>query len=229
MLSPTPLLALRLFSLLATQVLIAATIAITGGREPWWSSVAWWPWSLSLANLLGLGLVWAARRRHGLTIANLYLPTGWRTAARPALMGGPFLVVLAIVPAAALAQVLWPDPGVGRWLLRGAEPPLHLILGLLIAPATSALLELPLLRWWLAHSERKGFAEIAVATLFFSAQHALHPFAPALSFFLWRSLMSLPIAFLFAFSLARRPGLLPYWLVTHALLMALAGAWVLLA
>lgn len=227
--SPTPLLVLRLPTLVAAQAVIAAAIALTGGREAWWASVAWWPWSLSLANLLGLALLWGARRRRGLSIAGLYLPSGWQSEARAALLSAPLLIILAIAPAVALAQLLWPDPSVGRWLLRGPEVPLQQLLGLLLVPITSALLELPLLRWWLAAPAGNRSRRVALGALIFSAQHALHPFAPAMSFFIWRSLMTLPLALALALGLARRPGLLPYWLVVHALLLALAGAWVLLA
>jgi len=220
-----PLVALRLVSLLLAQGLLALGLWLTGEREPWWTSVAWWPWSLTLANAVALGWWWTGRRPG---VPPPPPPNrDDRTVNVAALRQLPLLLLAAILPPLALASALWPDPSVGRWLLQGVEPPLQRWLVLLLAPLSSALVELPLLRHLLHAGRGPTPLRIGALVIAFAAQHALHPFAPAMSFFLWRSLMTLPLWLFYALSLARRPGLLPHWILAHTLLLALAGAWVL--
>lgn len=214
---------LRLLSLVVAQALVALGLWLAGDREPWWSSASWWPWSLTLANALALGWLWRARM---LLDPALTDPTSSRPDAHAALRILPLLLCASAAPL-VLAYALWPDPTVGRWLLSGADPPLHGWLALIVAPVSSALLELSLLRWLLHRGRGAHALRVVGLALAFGAQHALHPFAPAMEFFLWRSLMGLPLGLFYAITLARRPGLLPYWIFAHSLLLGLAGAWVI--
>jgi hypothetical protein len=219
------LMALRLISLLLAQGLLALGLWLAGEREPWWASGAWWPWSLTLANSVALGWWWRTRRPNPPPLRPAVDPPEPQPTA--ALRQLPLLLLAAIAPPLLLAHALWPDPNVARWLLTGADPPLHAWVVLLLAPLSSALVELPLLRQLLHRGRGPTPLRVIALALAFSAQHALHPFVPAMSFFLWRSLMSIPLWLFYAISLARRPRLLPHWILTHALLLALAGAWVL--
>ncbi|MDA0699837.1 MAG: hypothetical protein O3A02_01325 [bacterium] len=222
------LLASRVLALLAAQALIVAGLTWSGTAEPLWSSAAWWPVAATIANLAGLALLGWRLRAEGVSYRALLAPqTGSRRHGGAAAFGLlPVLVVAGVVPSMWIGTMLWGDPATGQSLLRGPLPGWAALVALLLFPITTAAVELPTYAGYVLPRLRTAgvpaIAAIAVVGLALGIQHGALPFLPASKFFLWRTLMFVPLGVSLVGAVAWRPRLLPWFVAMH---LALVGWW----
>ncbi len=231
------LLFLRTATFLAAQALVVLGLALTGAREPWWSSAAWWPVTATLANLVGLVLLDGRLRAEGLGWRDLLQlrreGTGWGREALALLVTLPIIAVAAALPPAWIGAALWGDQAVGQALLIGPLPLWAAWVSLIAFPVTTAAVELPTYAGYVLPRLRAGGLPVVLAVLLvglvLGVQHGALPFLPAKQFFIWRTTMFIPFGLAIVGAIAWRPRLLPLFVVVHGLLDAAAGALVWLA
>jgi hypothetical protein len=140
---------------------------------------------------------------------------------------------LGFLPNIALSGALWGDPQVAADLSFRAVPVWGAILIMGTFPIVQGAAELPtyfgyvLPRLQARYGWRSGAVVLTAVVL--SCQHIFLPLLFDWRFIAWRALMFLPFALWFGWALDRRPALLPYLVVAHALLDASLPVLVLLA
>jgi hypothetical protein len=228
-------LALRTVLFAAFQALFAAGFACLGSDDAWEESVAWWPVSVSLANLCNLGvLVWAARRE-GLTLKQLIggRRDTWRRDIGWALAGLLVITPLAVAPNMALGSLLFADASVPATMMFRPLPVWAAVVVIPLFPISIALTELPTYyaygaprlqaatghRWW----------PLVLAACWHALQHVALPFVWDWRFITWRLLMFLPFALFVAWLIDRRRTVLPYMMAVHGLLDAQLPVFILMA
>lgn len=214
----------------------AAVLLLLGGASgPWRASVAWWPVSATLANLVSLAYLRRLLESEGRRYRDLlrFEPGTVRLDVLTSLgllaVGG----VLAMAPNLGLAALLWGDPQVPMATFAQPLPLWGALVALVAFPITVALSELPT---YYAYArprlESAGLAPwlaLGAAALFHGLQHAALPLVFDPAFTLWRTLMFLPFAHFVGGALRWRPRLLPYLMIAHALLDASVGLMILQA
>ena len=217
------------------QALFALGFTATGSAHPWSESVRWWPVSATLANLINIGLLARLTHAEGTRMRALYNwdRTTWKRDLL--LFFGAFAVLglLTVLPSSLLALALWGDVGVTTPIMFQRLPLWAASPLLLLLPVSIALAELPtyfgysMPRLQVLTDRRVSMVFVAAAAL--AAQHAVLPLVIDWRFAIWRLLMYAPFALFVAWALDRRPTLLPYLMVMHALLDTSIPIYVLLA
>jgi len=224
----------RLVGFVTFQAAIAGVYAWTGTGAGWSASVAWWPVTATLTNLLCIALLRSLLHREGRRYRDF-----WRfertTSRSDVLVVLGLLVVsapLVLLPNLGLAQWLFADPLAPAALFFVALPRWAALVSLVAFPITVAMAELPTYFGYamprLAARWGRPTLAVVVAAFFLGAQHVGLPLRFDGAFILWRLLMFMPFAFLLAVALHIRPRLLPYLMVAHGLL-DLQAAWMVLA
>jgi len=206
------------------QALVAAFLALQGQANPWYASAAWWPVSVTLANLTCLLLLDGLMRREGLRLLDLYRVEKhvfWRElllCLSTFIVGGP----ISFFPNILVGQLLFSDPARLTEMMFRPLPLGVVLVSMVLFPLTIALSELPTYlgyamprltvqtgsRWW-------GFV---LPVFMLSTQHVAFPLIFDGRFLLWRFLMFLPFALWVGLIVRWRPRLLPYVMVIHALM-----------
>lgn len=219
---------IMLFSRLALfafwQAILALIFAVLGWASPWNASIAWWPVSAILSNLVSLLLLIGLARQEGMSYFD-YLNFERRTLWRDLLISLGILVIsapLAYIPNVALAQALFGDPQQTFELMFHSLPLWAAYLSLVLFPISIALAELPTYFGYtmprLAVLTGRGWAAVSLAALFLSLQHTTLPLIFDWRFILWRAVMFLPFALLVAIALYWRPRLLAFLMIGHGLI-----------
>ena len=135
-----------------------------------------------------------------------------------ALVGGGLAVAASIL----LAPLFFTDPTTANALLIQPLPTWAAVLAVVLFPVSVALTELPLYFGYVQPrlGARTGSAAVAVLVpaVFLSLQHATLPLILDPAFIAWRGSMFLGFALVLAWSLWKRPRLMPYLIVVHFLL-----------
>lgn len=224
---------LVLFALL--QAALAALFGALGRPTPWAASVAWWPVTATVANLVSLAFLVRLLRLEGRTFRDLVRIERGTVRADILVSLGLLVVggVVAMAPNLGLAMLFWGDPQAPLATFIQPLPLWAGLVALIVFPITVALSELPTYYGYARPKlEALGAAPwvaLAVAALFHALQHAALPLVFDGPFLLWRSLMFLPFALYVATALRWRPRLLPYLMVVHGLLDASVGLMILQA
>lgn len=223
------LVAARPIAFIAAQAAIAGGLAAAGAPEPWWASAAWWPLSATIANVAGFVLLRGRAAAAGVPLRLLVLGDGLQRVGGPALVVVlPLLAVVALGGPWAWGLVVWGDPAVGIAVLASPLPTWAAWLGLVAYPLSMAAVDLP--TYAFARSRVRGGA---LATLALGAalglQHVALPFLPAWTFVEWRALMWVPYGLAIVGLIAWRPRWLPWWVLAHGLVHAVAAVLVWLA
>jgi hypothetical protein len=206
------------------QVVIALVLLVAGSANAWEASIAWWPITAVLANLVCLLLLPRLYRREGLRFWHVF-------RVRRDTLRQDLLVLLGILiisgPIAFLPNILS-----ATWLFGSQQVALNLLLrplpswarliSLVLWPTTIALSELPFYFAYLmprleGQTGRRWLA-VLLPAFWLAAQHSALPLIFDGRFILWRLLMFLPFAILVGLVLRWRPQLLPYLVVVHGLL-----------
>lgn len=219
----------RLVLFAALQAAVAAALALAGTPDPWAASVAWWPVTATVTNLVGVGLLSALFRREGRRWRDL-LRVEPRTAPRDALTTLALLVVGGVVamgPNLGLAALLWGDPEAPLAVFIQPLPLWAALVALVGFPLTIALAELPAYYGYarprLEALGLRPWAALGLAALLHGLQHAALPLVFEARFLAWRGLMFLPFALFVGAALRWRPRLLPYLIAAHALIDLTVG------
>jgi hypothetical protein len=228
------LLVLRMLGFAGFQALIAGIYSVSGAPSPWQESIAWWPVSGTLTNLVSIFFLNHLFHFEGARWLDLFrfqratLGRDLLTCLGLGLVLGP----LGMLPSQALAGPLLGSPEQAYALFFHPIAPWAAVLSLVFFPLTIALGELPLyFGYGMPRLEALGgarWAAVLLPALFLAAQHAALPLIFNLNFMLWRFLMFLPFAVALGVILRWRPRLLPYLCIIHGLL-DLATMWFVFA
>lgn len=224
---------IALFALV--QAVAAAIFAARGHPSPWSTSIAWWPVTATIANLLSLLLLRGLLGYEGKRLAELVRieRSTWRKDVLSSLgllaVGG----VLAMVPNLGLATLLWGDAQAPLATFVQPLPLWAALVALVGFPVTVALSELTTYYGYarprLESLGATAWQAVVLVAVVHALQHAALPLAFDVRFVVWRSLMFLPFALFVGTALRSRPRLFPYLMVAHGLLDASVGLMVLQA
>jgi hypothetical protein len=223
---PRPILMLfsRLVLFAAWQGVVALAFALRGSPDPWGDSVAWWPLTVTLTNLVSIVFLRLVAKAEGLRLRDLYRVerhSFWREL----LLSLGALVIcgpLSMLPNTLLGNLLFGDVNLTAAMMFRPLPVAAVYGLMLLLVVTQPFAELPTYFSYvmprLAALTGKGWAAVIVAAFMLGAQHVAFPLIFDVRFILWRLLMFLPLALWIGFALYKRPRLLPYLMVGHALL-----------
>ena len=222
-LAPWLMLVSRSLLFLLVQILIAFLFFFTGKPDAWNESVRWWLFSVILANLASIYLLVRLFKAEGKRYLDLFRFSK-ATIGKDLLwllgfsvIGIPFMAA----PMNPLAVLIFGDAMVPINMMFRPLPDWALVVGILF-PLTIAFSELPTYFGYvmprLALQIKSGWGAWLIASLFLAAQHCFLPFIPEGGFILWRLGMFLPFALFTGLVLKLRPGLLPYFVIVHALM-----------
>ncbi len=221
---PVLMLFSRLFLFTAWQGVVALAFALQGSPDPWGASIAWWPLTVTLTNLVSIFLLRYAARAEGFRLGDLYRVER-HSVWRELLLSLGALVIsapLSMLPNTLLGSLLFGDANVTAAMM--VRPlPVAAVYGLMLSfVLTIPFAELPTYFSYvmprLAALTGKGWLALVVAAFMLSAQHIAFPLIFHARFILWRLFMFLPFALWIGFALYKRPRLLPYLMVGHALI-----------
>lgn len=214
----------RMGLLAGWQAVFALGFYLMGSVAGWRASTAWWPLTVSLANLTAMALLVRLYRDEGGSYWRLFRPErahvrndllvllGFMVIAGPVAMAPNFLLATALFgsPEAAVAIMLQPLP---RWALYAV---------MVLFPLTQGLVELPTyFAYVMPWLEKQGVARwlaLALPAMMLGLQHIAVPLVFDARFIAWRGLMFLPFALLVGLILRWRPRVLPYMVVVHAVM-----------
>ncbi len=205
------------------QAIIALIFYLRGSNSAWTASIAWWPISATLTNLICIGLLIWLNKREGLRYWDIFrfrrdtlkgdLGTmAWLTVV---------IAILATVPNLLIAQWLFGDPQATVAMFVKPLPLWAILPALVLFPVTISLAELPTYFSYVMPRIEKGvgaFGAIAISGIVLAAQHITLPLIFDGRFLLWRLLMFLPFALVVAIVMKWRARLLPYLVILHGLL-----------
>jgi hypothetical protein len=233
--SPWPWLLLvgRTGLFVATQALVALGFYLANDPAPWQASSAWWPFTVTVTNLICLGILMAQFRAQGGSYwSNFRVHREHAKSDLLALLG----VLVIAGPVSYLPNIL-----LGNWLFGNAQVGLDLMVrplpmwaayaAIVLFPLTQGLVELGLYFVYVMPGLQeqgvgRGLA-LTLAGLALGLQHFAIPLVFDARFILWRGLMFIPFAFLVGSVLLWRPRLLTYVAVIHVLMDAAFAAMLL--
>jgi hypothetical protein len=206
------------------QALIALDFWIWGTDDSWNASVAYWPVTITLTNLVCLGFLDRLTRREGIRLFELI------TFERRHFVLDLLTAVAVLVICTPL--VLFPNYALSLWLFGDINTPSAIFFRplpygvalacLVLFPLTVALAELPTYFAYvmprLAALSRRPWLAWLLTSLWLGLQHATLPLVFDWRFVIWRALMFMPFALFLGACLLWRPRLLPYLMVGHGLL-----------
>ena len=222
-LRPWLMLVLRSVLFFALQTLIGLAFFSRGFTSLWEGAAAWWPITIILSDLIGLGLLVHFYRQEGSRFRDVFRIDRQHLKQDLWTMLG-FLVVLGPVgflPNILSARWLFGDPQTAADLLIRPLPAWSAILSLAF-PFLQGLVEIPTYMLYVQpRLERQGvrpWLAVALTGFFLSAQHMFIPFLPDPRFITYRLVMFLPFAVLIAVVMRWRPRLMPYFGIVHVLM-----------
>ncbi len=221
---PVLMLFSRLVLFAAWQGVIALAFALQGNPDSWGASVAWWPLTVTLTNLASIGLLRLVANAEGLRLRDLYRVER-HSIWREVLLSLGALVIsapLSMLPNTILGNLLFGDASQTATMMFRPLPVAAVYGLMLLFVITIPFAELPTYFSYvmprLTALTGKGWVALVVSAFMLSAQHIAFPLIFDARFILWRLLMFLPFALWIGFALYKRPRLLPYLMVGHALI-----------
>ncbi len=214
----------RLVLFAAFQALIALLFWAGGKIDPWQSSVAFWPWSFTLANFASIVLLTRLLRSDGLRLADLYRSGDHKIWRELLLVIAVFVLAgpIAWLPNTGLAALLFGDSMTATRMMFLPLPDWALYPVMLLFPVSVALAELPTYFGYvmprLEALSGKTWAAVGLAAFALAAQHIAAPLIFDGRYLLWRLLMFLPFALYVGIVIRLRPGLLPYLMIGHGII-----------
>lgn len=223
---PWIMLCLRSGLFLACQLLTAMAFWALDRGNPWQASAAWWPVSATLTNVICVLLLRHLAHREGMRWSQLIgadFRRGRLGQDLVALLGVLLLCgPVATIPIFGLAQLLFGSVQVAVEMFIRPLPVGIALVSLILWPITQSFGELPAYFGYgmprLAARGMSPWRAVAVSAFWLGAQHVMLPFLPDIRFILWRLGMFIPFALLLGWAVYRRPRLLPYFMVIHALI-----------
>ncbi len=219
-----PLIAL-LFSRLTLFACFQAMMALA--LHSWDASVKYWILTATLTNLISIALLILLTRKEGVSYLSLFRinKKEWKTDLKYFIGLAVISVPVVLGPGMLLNEVLYPASDHYAQLL--FQPmSMSLVYVLLVAfPVTIGLAELPTYFGYimprLQQKMNSRFLGFALPVIFLSVQHCTLPLVFEWEFVAYRALAFLPFSILLGVALNKRPSLLIYFSVFHALLDAM--------
>lgn len=221
---PWMMLPARTLLFVAFQALFAAGYLSSGSASAWKESAAWWPFTVTLTNLVCVALLISLFQREGKSFPNLFRfqRQHWKNDLLAVLGVLVITIPAALLPMILLGTWLFGDSTTATSLLIRHLPSWAAIAALVLFPITQGLVELAFYFMYIEPrlEEQVGTRWLAVSLSAFALgiQHLAIPLIFNGHFMVWRSLMFIPFAFLLGIVLRWRPRLLPYLAVIHILL-----------
>lgn len=216
------------------QAMVAIFHVVAGTRHPWDASVAWWPVSATVANLLTIALLVRMTSAEGLPLSALWNRNAATWKRDVLWFLGAFVVLgpIAMLPSSLLAIALWGDVNATTPTMFQALPLWVAWPTLVLFPLSIAFSELPAYAGYVLPrlqviTGKRGAMVLAVAAVL-AAQHMALPLVFDWRFMLWRALMYAPFALFIVWAIDRRPTLMPYFMGMHALIDLSVPVYVLL-
>jgi hypothetical protein len=221
---PWVLLPARLVLFASWQGLFALAYLAAGSADAWEASAAWWPFTVTLTNLVCAALLIRRYREEGGRFWSLFHPDRDHLKRDLLFLLGSFVVVgpVAFLPNVLIGTALFGEMQTALDLLIRPLPLWAAIAGGLLFGITQGLVELPTYFAYImprleARTGRRWLG-VGLPILFLAAQHIAVPLVFDFRFIAWRFLMFLPLSLVLGLILHWRPRLLPYLAVVHALM-----------
>jgi hypothetical protein len=215
---------MRLVLFAVFQAIVAVVLFTVGVADPWSASAAWWPLTATATGVVTfVFLRWRARLEG-------FSPTAFYRPVRPGILKDVLLALavavvgggLAVAGSILLAPLPFADPTTASALLVQPLPMWAAVLAVALFPISVAVTELPLYFGYiqprLGARSRSAVAGILIPAVFLSLQHATLPLISEPAFMMWRGSMFLGFALVLAWSLWKRPRLMPYLIAVQFLL-----------
>lgn len=214
----------RFVLFLIFQGLFALIYWLTGNTRAWDSSSAWWPITVTLANVICIVLLIKLFKRESLSYKGLFrFERQYIKKDILVLLG--FLVIsgpIGYLPNILIARGLFGNEVVASELLFRHLPLWAAWLSLFFLPITQGLAELPTYFGYvmprLKTTTNSAILAVVLPSLFLAIQHIGAPLLLDSRFIVYRMTMFLPFAFLVGILLYWRPRLLPYMAIIHILM-----------
>jgi len=214
----------RLVLFAAFQAFFALGYLLFKANNAWEASAAWWPFTVTLTNLVCIAVLIHLFAREGKSYFSLFRIR--REDIKKDLLT-MLWVFLIIIPVAMLPIYL-----VAIWLFGSTTAALNLFIrhlptwaavaSLILFPITQGLAELVTYFLYIEPrvEEQLGvrWLAVSVAALALGIQHVAVPLLFNGRFMLWRMLMFIPFALMLGIVLRWRPRLLPYLAIIHVLM-----------
>jgi hypothetical protein len=214
----------RLCLFAAIQAVFALGFYLTGSSQAWEAAASWWPFGVTIANLICIFLLIWLFKQDGKRYWDIFriqkesIKSDWLV----------LLVLLVFLGPVGYLPNLW----IGNWLFGNPQQTLDLMMrplplwavyiSLVLFPVTQGLAELPTyFAYVMPKLEDQGthrWLAVTLASLFLSLQHTAVPLLFDYRYLLWRALMFIPFAFFVGMVLHWRKRLLPYFAVVHVLM-----------
>jgi hypothetical protein len=215
------------------QAFIALGYFLGGSSNAWEASAAWWPFAVTAANLICLGLLVALYRQEGLSYWDLFRVRREQVRGDLLALVAPLVIIgpVAFLPNVLLAGALFGDSLTALNLMLRPLPVWAAYASIVVFPVTQGLVELPIyFAYCMPRLETQGvprWQAVGLAGLMLGLQHMAVPLLFDARFLTWRGLMFIPFALFTGFILRWRPSLLPYFALVHILMDASFAAMLL--
>ncbi|PKO19196.1 MAG: hypothetical protein CVU39_01200 [Chloroflexi bacterium HGW-Chloroflexi-10] len=206
------------------QSLFALGFWLSGSAASWQVGAAWWPFAVTLTNLVCLALMISMFRQEGKRYWDIFRIQRGTVGKDLLALLASFVVIgpLGYFPNVLLAGVLFENPETALNLLVAPLPLAAVVASIVLFPLTQGLVELALyFIYVMPRLDARPFPNLRpliLPALFLGLQHLAVPLLFNLPFILWRALMYLPFAIVVGLLLHWRPRLLPYLAVVHFLM-----------
>ena len=230
---PWVMLVLRIILFVSIQALFALGFYLSGNDHAWDAGAAWWPFVVTITNLVCIFLLVHLFRVEGkrfwtiFTIDRQHLKQDLLALLGITILLGP----VGFLPNIWLGGLLFDDPQTSLDLLVRPLPMWAVVISLAAFPLTQGAAELATyFSYVMPRLEARGmrpWLAISVPALVLGFQHFAIPLVFDLPFLTWRLLMYVPFAFLVGIVLHWRPRLLPYLAIIHILMDASFAAMLL--
>lgn len=231
--TPWLMLPARTVLFVAFQALFALGYLLAGFSNAWDASAAWWPFTVTFANLVCIGLLVSFFRSEGKSYLSLFRIDQEHLKNDLWIVVGLLVITVpvAMLPNLLLANWLFGNISVAMALFIRHLPGWAAYAGFFLFPISQGLAEL--VTYFLYIQPRleqqigSRWLSLSLAAVALAFQHLAVPLLFNGQFILWRMLMFIPFAFMLGIVLRWRPRLLPYLAVIH-ILMDMGTAFMLL-
>jgi hypothetical protein len=215
---------LRIILFFGIQALFALGFWLAGSSSAWESSASWWPFVVTIANLICIALMIRLFHQEGKNFWDIFrvrkehIKSDWLPLVGILILLGP----VSYLPNIWLGGALFGDPEIPLYMMLRPLPLWAAYASIILFPVTQGLAEGPTyFIYSMPRLEAQGIARwlaVSMASLMLAFQHISVPFLFDTRFILWRGLMFIPFAFLVGIALRWRARLVPYLAIIHVLL-----------
>ena len=230
---PWIMLFLRTLLFASIQALFALGYYLAGKAGAWDAGAAWWPFVVTIVNLICIALLVRLFRAEGKRFWDIYrIDREHLKQDLLALLGITILLgPVGFLPNIWLGRLLFDDPQISLDLLVRPLPMWAVIISLAAFPITQGIAELATYFSYVMPrfkaSGMRPWLAVSLPALLLGFQHFASPLVFDLPFLTWRLFMYVPFAFLLGVVLHWRPRMLPYLAVIHVLMDASFAAMLL--